>query len=169
MAKAGKKWAPSDKQALMLNAALVPDVNRKISDLCRKAGVPIRTFYHWLDDPNFAEVWNNIWHVALDRHLPGVVLALIRTALSGKVEAAKLVLQLTGHIAQDGKVASPVSGNVTNNIQINFREMDDDKLRSFLETTAHLLSGPASDDDAVPAGTGKTPARRNSGTLPEKP
>jgi len=155
------EWAPTKAQAKVLEAALDPALNQKITVICKKAGVPHRTFYNWLKtDPEFKEAWTNVWRGAVGHHLPGVVLAMLQTALLGDVPAAKLVLTLTGistdKIEHTGPNGSPLpQGNTTNNIQINVSLFTDDELGKYEELLTKIIERSRSGIEARPPGEGQ--------------
>ena len=55
------EWKPKPKQRKVLEAAMKPGINRTITAVCEEATVTPRTFYRWLDIPEFREAWNDVW------------------------------------------------------------------------------------------------------------
>lgn len=91
------EWTPTDKQLLVLEAAREVGLQRSISAVAIEAGVNRVTIYKWLrDDPEFKAAWGEIPQKLLSNHLPGIYAALVRKALDGDVQAAKLALEVSG-------------------------------------------------------------------------
>jgi hypothetical protein len=89
------EWAPSPKQAAVLEAAQQAGFNRSIVAICEEAHVDRAGFYRWLrQDPAFKAAWEDIWRGSIRRHLPGVVSAVLAKALVGDIPAARLIADL---------------------------------------------------------------------------
>lgn len=100
-------WRPTTKQRSLLNAASETGLRRSITAVCDESGVSRDSFYRWLrDDASFASAWEEIWHTAIKRELPGVVMAMIERAQSGDVSAGRLIADIAGVI----KLKHEVSG-----------------------------------------------------------
>lgn len=93
-------WRPTPKQRAVLEAATEAGIRRSITAVCNEAGVSRDAFYKWLRDENFQRAWDDVWHGAIRRHLPGVVAATIERAQSGDVAAARLIAELAGVFKQ---------------------------------------------------------------------
>lgn len=97
-------WRPTPKQRAVLDSASLSGIRRSITAVCDDAGVSRDAFYRWLNnDDAFREAWEQVWHGAIRRHLPGVVAAMIERAQSGDVAAARLVADLGGVIVSKSK------------------------------------------------------------------
>jgi hypothetical protein len=95
--KTTTSWRPTAKQISVLEAASETGLNRTITAVCENASVTPKTFYGWLkDDPRFREEWESVWHGAIRKHLPGVVMAQVHKALEGDTRAAEFVAKLGG-------------------------------------------------------------------------
>ena len=92
------------QQRAILDTAMESGIGRNIVAICDEAGVPRSSFYRWLEnDEAFREAWESLYHGAIRRHLPGVVVAMIERAQSGDVAAARLVADLGGVIVSKSK------------------------------------------------------------------
>ena len=97
----GTKWRPKPKQKAALEAAQKSGLDRSITAVCEDAKVPRTTFYRWLDnDPGFKLAWNEVWHAAIERHMPTIVSAMIAKARKGDTSAARLIAELAGVMKQ---------------------------------------------------------------------
>lgn len=101
----------------MLEAATETGLNRSISVVCEAADVSRPTFYRWLEnDANFKAEWEEVWHGAVKRHLPGVVMAQVHKALDGDTRAAEFVAKMAGawvekkDLTSDGKPIKYLAG-----------------------------------------------------------
>ena len=94
-------WRPTTKQRAVLEAASELGLRRSVVLVCNEAGVSRESFYKWLrDDEQFREAWEQVYHGAVRKHLPGVVAAMVERAQSGDVAAARLIADLSGVIKQ---------------------------------------------------------------------
>ena len=97
--KFDKSWKPTIRQLELLElAAQEPGLRRSISALCKKLALPRRTFYHWLEDPNFKQRWNTLHREMIAQHLPSVTSALIFQAQQGAISAARLIYEVAGEL-----------------------------------------------------------------------
>lgn len=95
------EWAPTPRQAKVLEAAQEAGLNRNISTICEEAGVNRTSFYRWLkEDTGFKAAWQDIWRSSITRHMPAVVAAQVRKAEEGDTNAAKLLSDLAGVLKQ---------------------------------------------------------------------
>lgn len=97
IAEKGTEWRPSEKQIKLLHLSQEGSYRESITSLTEKAGINRRTFYAWLDKPEFAEWWiasSHKWHAL---HLPEIHSAGMRSAKGEVVAGAadrKLMLEL---------------------------------------------------------------------------
>ncbi len=110
MAHSGTNWRPTQRQSRLLEAAQDEGLDRSISVVCKAAGVPRRTAYNWLKDPDFAAAWNDVWYGTIRRHLPGAIAALVQQAQEGDVSAIKLVCELAGVYSRRTQVGGDHGG-----------------------------------------------------------
>lgn len=108
MAQNSTEWRPKPRQKKILEEAQEAGLHRSVTVICEEAGIPRRTFYNWLkDDPEFADAWESIWRCAISKHLPGVIAAQIKKALTGDTAAARLLADLAGVIRQHHEIETP--------------------------------------------------------------
>lgn len=96
MAQTSAVWRPTREQQALLDTALESGIGRTITAVCEESGVPRRTYYNWMQDPDFARAWEDAWYGTVRRHLPGAIQALSQRALEGDVPAIKLLTELAG-------------------------------------------------------------------------
>ena len=136
------EWAPSPKQAAVLEAAQEAGLGRSISAICEAARVDRTSFYRWLrKDPQFTAAWKDVWRGALNRHLPGVVAAMLEKAQQGDVPAARLVADLAGLLAtrmdakvqHTGKMEVETNRNNADDLQRILERMPRDAQNAFID------------------------------------
>lgn len=124
-------WMPSLKQAKVLEAAQDAGLNRSIVAICEAAGVDRTSWYRWMKrDEKFRLAWREIWYGTLERHLPGVIAAVIAKALEGDIPAARLIADLAGVLKQKVEHSTPPGQPIAIN-QEGHSRLDD-----YLETIA---------------------------------
>src|SRR5258705_183921 len=94
-AQSRTEWIPSPAQANLLEVASQAGLHRNLTEVCKAARVPRRTFYDWLRyDANFKSAWGNLWRLQIEHHLPGVTAATIHQAQRGDVGAARTIMEV---------------------------------------------------------------------------
>ena len=130
----------SAKQRDVINTAMEPGIERTITAVCDAARVSRDTFYRWLrDSPEFRDAWENAWHGAIRRHLPGVVAAMIDRALAGDVKAARLVADLAGVITREHRVT--LDTTLRQEAERLAKELDLDPAELLAEAEAIIRGG----------------------------
>ena len=87
-------WKPTLKQQAVLEVART-GTHRTISAICNAAGVSRQAYHGWIkDDAGFADAWNSIWRGAAQNAMPLVVAAMVRKAVKGDTQAARLVAEI---------------------------------------------------------------------------
>lgn len=76
-----------------LISALFAELDLPVSKICVKVGVPSRTYYNWLKDPNFTFALDQARNEFIKAHLKDVDCALLRQAKRGNVSAIKLIYE----------------------------------------------------------------------------
>lgn len=128
------------RQAQLLERATDPALNRNITEICRAAGVPDRTYYNWMrDSPEFRAAWEDVWRGAVRRHLPGVVAAVIHRALGGDVKAARLVADLAGVITREHRIT--LDTTLRQEAERLAKELDLDPAELLAEAEAIIRGG----------------------------
>jgi hypothetical protein len=101
-------WAPSPKQAALLNAAIRVGFDRNISAICRQAGVSRDLFYASMRQPEFAAAWERLPRDMLRTHMPAVVAAVVSKAKQGDLKAAAMLFDAFGLIGGASAVGQKV-------------------------------------------------------------
>lgn len=137
-------WAPTPKQAAVLDAAQEAGLNRSISTICDRAGVDRKSFYNWINrDSHFKATWEEIWTHSIRRHMPGVVAAMIAKAQDGDVPAARLIADLAGVTRQR------IDAAVTQATTLSVKEAPD--LTPYLDAIADILRTTAENEENTDA------------------
>jgi hypothetical protein len=95
-AKRGTKIGLTGKQIEMARILADPSETRTIKAMCEDEGVPRRTFYNWMNKPEFVEFVNSLVEKYTDAELAGIWGALSRKARSGDTAALKLFFEMKG-------------------------------------------------------------------------
>ena len=83
------------------------------SELCELAGISSGVYTKIMRDPEFKKVLDDLKFRSLSRGKGAIIQSMMLKAIEGDVNAAKLVLQLSGDLVQEkGKVT--IENNVTN-------------------------------------------------------
>ena len=93
-----KKFSPKQRVAIEY-IALNPSSTRK--EVASHVGVTDVTVYDWQKDPYFVEAVYETYMTAFGFKLPAVLEAMIREALSGNVQAGRLVLEHSGKLVKN--------------------------------------------------------------------
>ena len=111
MAQQRQKWAPTEEQLRLIEAAQQSGLRKSIITICKAANVPRRTFYYWMSqDRGFREMWNALHQDVISQHLPGVIAAQIHQALAGKTQAARLLAEIAGALKTRVEVSGKDGG-----------------------------------------------------------
>lgn len=98
MARSGTKVNNNSltaKQRKMAEALTNPDFDGTVTELCESLNVPRRTYYHWLEKPEFREYMTSLVGKYADSELATVWKALIEQCTKGNVKAMKLYFERT--------------------------------------------------------------------------
>ena len=92
------QYTQKDKQRLLAVEMLSinPSITQK--DLALKLGVDRTTIIKWCNDPLFIDAWYKRFMEVAGGELPNVVLAMIREAKEGNVQAGRLILEHFGKL-----------------------------------------------------------------------
>lgn len=109
MARSGTKANNNSltaKQRKMAEALTNPDFDGTVTELCESLNVPRRTYYHWLEKPDFREYMTSLVGKYADSELATVWKALIEQCAKGNVKAMKLYFERTDMLKGKGDGAS---------------------------------------------------------------
>ena len=73
-------------------------------EVATKCNVPIETIYKWRRNINFIEAIYDRYMVEFGSQLPGVLMAMVREAQAGNVQAGRLVLEHSGKLVKNVNV-----------------------------------------------------------------
>ena len=96
MAQKEKKTKLSPKQRKVAEELVNPNFDGTVTKLCAELGVPRRTYYNWLDNPDFREYVASLIDKYADSELSTVWKALIEQCARGNVKAIKLYFEMRG-------------------------------------------------------------------------
>ncbi|WP_203289840.1 phBC6A51 family helix-turn-helix protein [Metabacillus sp. cB07] len=82
------------EQLRMANLLADPSETGTIVELCKKADVPRRTFYRWMEKKYFTDYVDSLIEVHTDAELGSVWKALSREAVKGNIHAIKLFFEM---------------------------------------------------------------------------
>lgn len=84
------------EQLRMANLLADPNETGTIVELCKKADVPRRTFYRWMEKKYFTDYVDSLISTYTDAELGAVWKALVRKAAKGDIQAIKLFYEMKG-------------------------------------------------------------------------
>ena len=76
-------------------------------EVATKCNVPIETIYKWRRNINFIEAIYDRYMVEFGSQLPSVLMAMVREAQAGNVQAGRLVLEHSGKLVKNVTIDSP--------------------------------------------------------------
>lgn len=79
--------------------ALNPDITAEM--VAAKVGVEVVTVYSWRKDPTFIDAIYKRYMVEFGAELPAVLMAMVREAKAGNVQAGRLVLEHSGKLVKN--------------------------------------------------------------------
>ena len=82
--------------------AMQPNITA--NDVALKCNVPIEVVYKWRSDINFIEAIYDRYMVEFGSELPQVLMAMVREAKAGNVQAGRLVLEHSGKLVKNVNV-----------------------------------------------------------------
>ena len=92
------QYTQKDKQRLLAVEMLSINPSLTQKDLALKLGVDRTTIIKWCNDPLFIDAWYKRFMEVAGGELPNVVLAMIREAKEGNVQAGRLILEHFGKL-----------------------------------------------------------------------
>lgn len=119
---------PAQDMAIELYASQPNIQAQQVADKCN---VPIETIYKWRKNVNFIEAIYDRYMVEFGGQLPSVLMAMVREAQAGNVQAGRLVLE---H-----------SGKLVKNVNVTI----DSPFEKFLKKVDHIEDAEIVEDDEV--------------------
>lgn len=119
---------PAQDMAIDLYASQPNIQAQQVADKCN---VPIETIYKWRKNVNFIEAIYDRYMVEFGGQLPSVLMAMVREAQAGNVQAGRLVLE---H-----------SGKLVKNVNVTI----DSPFEKFLKKVDHIQDAEIVEDDEV--------------------
>mgnify|MGYP000070466226 CR=1 FL=1 len=119
---------PAQDMAIDLYASQPNIQAQQVADKCN---VPIETIYKWRKNVNFIEAIYDRYMVEFGGQLPSVLMAMVREAQAGNVQAGRLVLE---H-----------SGKLVKNVNVTI----DSPFEKFLKKVDHIEDAEIVEDDEV--------------------
>lgn len=104
----------SEAQRRLAEVLANPDIQGSIAEQCRQAGVSRRSYYRWIEIPEFTEYVHYLVQRYTDNRLSQVWKALCNKAEGGDVMAIKLYFELKNQYTEKrqieitGKAGGPV-------------------------------------------------------------
>ena len=89
---------PAQDMAIDLYASQPNIQAQQVADKC---SVPIETIYKWRKNVNFIEAIYDRYMVEFGSQLPSVLMAMVREAQAGNVQAGRLVLEHSGKLVKN--------------------------------------------------------------------
>lgn len=116
MAKSGANWFPTAKQVKVAQLLADPSDRRTKQSKLKEAGVPSRTFYHWMEDKRYLKFLSDQVDLYTDGELPEVWRALINQCVRGDTSAIKLYFEMKGKYKQNniGSTTDQINQNIQN-------------------------------------------------------
>tara|TARA_Y100000361_G_C11156006_1_gene344169 strand:- start:2105 stop:2758 length:654 start_codon:yes stop_codon:yes gene_type:complete len=92
---------PAQELAIELYAS---QPNIQANEVATRCNVPIETIYKWRKNINFIEAIYDRYMVEFGSQLPSVLMAMVREAQAGNVQAGRLVLEHSGKLVKNVNV-----------------------------------------------------------------
>lgn len=108
----GTKWNPTPRQKKVVELLINPEDQRSKTKKLAEAGVPRRTFYHWMEDRRFLDYLSQQVDRFTDGELPEVWSALVKQCKNGDVSAIKLYFEMKNRYSPKMELSGQVDGEI---------------------------------------------------------
>lgn len=134
-----KEFTPVQSKILKV-AATKPHATT-VHTIAAEAGCKTTTVYAQMEDPQFREAFNQALRGRVHAEVPSILQSMTNEAISGNVQAAKVLLEITDVYEKSQKITGRMETETTH----VFR--DDDEMKKVIAATFPDLLEDEEDDD----------------------